>query len=142
MIAFLLLAQLQIAPPPAAASGASGAIDPAAATRAYIDLLPAADREKSNHYFEGGYWLDLVDFVWGAGVMLLLLYTGAAAADRRVLAAVPAGHDAAHVSPDGAPRLFPRASLRPVESHLPGLAGRAGQGPAGRAHLRRPRADR
>ena len=77
MIAFLLLAQLQIAPPPAAASGASGAIDPAAATRAYIDLLPAADREKSNHYFEGGYWLDLVDFIWGAGVMLLLLYTGA-----------------------------------------------------------------
>jgi len=82
MIALVLLAQLQIAPPPPAASGASGSIDPAAATRAYIDLLPAAEREKSNAYFEGGYWLDLVDFLWSAAVFLVLLYSGAARAMR------------------------------------------------------------
>ena len=65
--------------PPAAATGASGSIDPAAATRAYIDTLPAAQRAKSDAYFEGGYWLDLWEFLWGAGVSLLLLFTGMSA---------------------------------------------------------------
>ncbi|HEY6909724.1 MAG TPA: hypothetical protein VI356_10165, partial [Myxococcales bacterium] len=51
-------------PPPAAASGASGSIDPAAATRAYLDQLPAAQRARSDAYFEGGYWLILWDFLW------------------------------------------------------------------------------
>src|SRR5438105_620137 len=77
MLAFLLLAQLQLAPPPAPASGASGFIDPAAATRAYLDLLPAADRARSDAYFEGGYWLDLLDYLWAAGIFVLLLQTGA-----------------------------------------------------------------
>lgn len=67
------------APVPAAASGASGSIDVEAATRAYLELLPAAQREKSNAYFEGGYWLRLWDFLWGAGVALLLLATGLSA---------------------------------------------------------------
>ncbi len=66
-------------PPPAAASGASGSIDPEAATRAYLDLLPADQRAKSDAYFEGGYWLTLWSFLWGAGVFLLLLQTGASA---------------------------------------------------------------
>src|SRR3954470_15882829 len=64
-------------PPPAAATGATGAIDPEAATRAYLERLPAAQRAKSDAYFEGGYWLTLVDFLWSAGVFLLLLHTGA-----------------------------------------------------------------
>ena len=63
-------------PPPAAASGSSGSIDPAAATRAYLDQLPAEQRAKSDAYFEGGYWLTLWDFLYGAGVFLLLLQTG------------------------------------------------------------------
>ncbi len=63
-------------PPPAAASGASGSIDPAAATRAYLDQLPAEQRARSNSYFEGGYWLHLWDFLWGASILLLLLYGG------------------------------------------------------------------
>lgn len=67
------------APPPEAASGASGSIDPAAATRAYLDQLPADQRAKSNAYFEGGYWLTLWDFLWGAGVSLILLFTGVSA---------------------------------------------------------------
>ena len=67
------------APPPAAASGASGALDVEAATRAWLDQLPAAQRAKSNAYFEGGYWLHLWDFLWGAGVALLLLFSGISA---------------------------------------------------------------
>lgn len=65
--------------PPAAAAGASGSIDPEAATRAYIDTLPAEQRAKSNAYFEGGYWLDLWSFLWSAATYLLLLGTGLSA---------------------------------------------------------------
>ncbi|HZR11368.1 MAG TPA: M48 family metallopeptidase [Myxococcales bacterium] len=67
------------APPPAAASGASGSIDPEAATRAYLDQLPADQRARSDAYFEGGYWLSLWSFLWGAGVFVLLLHTGLSA---------------------------------------------------------------
>jgi STE24 endopeptidase len=41
---------------------AAGAFDPEAATRAYLDTLQGAAREKSDAYFEGGYWL----LLWGA----------------------------------------------------------------------------
>ena len=68
-----------LAPAPPAASGASGFIDPSAATRAYLDTLPAAARARSNAYFEGGYWLSLWDFLWSAAISLLLLFTGASA---------------------------------------------------------------
>ncbi|HEY4883321.1 MAG TPA: M48 family metallopeptidase [Myxococcales bacterium] len=66
-------------PPPAAASGASGSIDPAAATRAYLEQLPAEQRARSDAYFEGGYWLSLWSFLWSAGIFLLLLQTGVSA---------------------------------------------------------------
>jgi STE24 endopeptidase len=87
MTSLLLLAMLAAAPanlvpaapPPAAASGASGSIDPEAATRAYLDQLPADQRAKSDAYFEGGYWLSLWSFLWGAAVLVLLLRTGASA---------------------------------------------------------------
>src|SRR5260370_34687107 len=77
IICLLWLAQLQLSPPPPAASGASGSIDPAAATRAYLDLILKAEREKSDAYFEGGYWLQLWGFLWSAGIFVLLLQTGA-----------------------------------------------------------------
>ena len=67
------------APPPPAATGASGSIDPAAATRAYLDQLPADQRARSDAYFEGGYWLSLWSFLWGAVALLLLLQTGLSA---------------------------------------------------------------
>jgi STE24 endopeptidase len=67
------------APPPSAASGASGSIDPGAATRAYLDQLPADQRARSDAYFEGGYWLALWTFLWTAGALLLLLQTGLSA---------------------------------------------------------------
>jgi len=66
-------------PPPAAASGASGSIDPAAATRAYLELLPAEQRARSDAYFEGGYWLILWGFLWSAAIFVLLLQTGISA---------------------------------------------------------------
>src|ERR1700694_1688239 len=77
--AALAAAPAQPPPPPPAASGASGSIDPGAATAAYLDQLPAEARAKSDAYFEGGYWLDLWSFLWSAGIFLLLLFTGASA---------------------------------------------------------------
>ncbi len=65
--------------PPAAASGASGSIDVAAATRAYLDLLTPEQKAKSDAYFEGGYWLILWGFLWTSAIYLLLLHTGISA---------------------------------------------------------------
>ena len=43
------------------------------ATDAYMALIPASSRARSDAYFEGGYWLILWDFLYGAAVSLLLL---------------------------------------------------------------------
>jgi STE24 endopeptidase len=51
------------------------AFDVKAATDAYLNSVPAADRVRSNAYFEGGYWLILWDFLFGAAVALVLLFT-------------------------------------------------------------------
>ena len=50
------------------AQNAAPAFDVEQASRAYIDSLQGADLEKSNAYFEGGYWLIL----WGALVGVLV----------------------------------------------------------------------
>lgn len=47
--------------------------DPEAATQAYLATLPAASLERSNAYFEGGYWLTLWDMVVATAVAWLLL---------------------------------------------------------------------
>lgn len=52
----------------------SSAFDVKAAVDAYLAKMPAAERERSNSYFEGGYWLILWDFLCTAIVMLLLLH--------------------------------------------------------------------
>lgn len=44
-----------------------------AATRAYLGKVAVADRERSDAYFEGGYWLQLWSFLWALGVAWLLL---------------------------------------------------------------------
>ena len=68
----LLLAQTAPAPltngptPPAR-------LDPAAATRAWLDSVPAEKRAQSDAYFEGGYWLILWEFLLGAAISVLLL---------------------------------------------------------------------
>ena len=49
--------------------------DPASATRAWLDSMPADKRARSNAYFEGTYWLLLWNFLLGAAISLLLLNT-------------------------------------------------------------------
>ena len=44
-----------------------------AATEAYMAQMPATSRARSDAYFEGGYWLILWDFLYGAVLSLLLL---------------------------------------------------------------------
>lgn len=59
----------------AAASMPAG-FDPAAATEAYIATMDAAARSRSDAYFEGGYWLILVNLAAGLAMAGLLLQTG------------------------------------------------------------------
>ena len=65
--------------PPELASGATGSIDPVAATNAYIALMSPEAKARSNAYFEGGYWLDLWGFLWSATILVLLLRSGLSA---------------------------------------------------------------
>ncbi len=51
-------------------------LDPVTATRAYLDRLTPEEKARSDAYFEGGYWLNLVDFVYGLGVAWVFLATG------------------------------------------------------------------
>src|SRR5450759_2752250 len=48
--------------------------DATAATNAYLAQIPADKTARSDAYFEGGYWLILWDFLYGAVVALLLLH--------------------------------------------------------------------
>ena len=48
-------------------------LDPAAATQAWLDSVPKDKREKSDAYFEGGYWLILWDYLVAAGISIWLL---------------------------------------------------------------------
>lgn len=57
---------------PVAAQNSS---DPVAATRAWLETVPADKRAQSDAYFEGGYWLILWNFLLSAAISLLLLGT-------------------------------------------------------------------
>ncbi|HEX3421583.1 MAG TPA: M48 family metallopeptidase [Candidatus Udaeobacter sp.] len=48
-------------------------LDPVAATKAWLDSVPQDKREKSDAYFEGGYWLLLWDYTVAAGISILFL---------------------------------------------------------------------
>lgn len=52
---------------------ASPHFDATAATNAYLAQIPADKTARSDAYFEGGYWLILWDFLYGAVIALLLL---------------------------------------------------------------------
>ena len=63
-------------PTPVAVPAAAVTVtDPAAATRAWLETVPADERAKSDAYFEGGYWLILWNFLVSAAISLLLLGT-------------------------------------------------------------------
>ncbi|MGI8431283.1 MAG: M48 family metallopeptidase [Chthoniobacterales bacterium] len=66
-------------PAPTTSAPAAGSLDPAAATQAWLDTVPADKRAKSDAYFEGGYWLILWNFLLSAAIALLLLYSGVSA---------------------------------------------------------------
>jgi STE24 endopeptidase len=63
-------------------------LDPEAATRAYLDSVPAEKRARSDAYFEGGYWIQLWSFLLGLAVNVGLLHTGASARMRDLAARV------------------------------------------------------
>jgi STE24 endopeptidase len=80
--------QDQVAPgPTASVAGAVPAMfDPVAATEAYLAKLSPEQRARSDAYFEGGYWLQLWGFLYGAAVAILLLATRVSARMRDLAA--------------------------------------------------------
>ena len=51
-------------------------LDPAAATKAWLDSVPADKRAKSDAYFEGGYWMLLWDYLVATAIMIFFLASG------------------------------------------------------------------
>lgn len=60
--------------PPAITPASTQPEDIRAATDAWLATVPAADRARSDAYFEGGYWIMLWDFL--IGVVLALIFLG------------------------------------------------------------------
>src|SRR5438477_8556622 len=63
----------QNSPSTSTSSTAAKSFDPAQATQAWLDTVPADTRAKSDAYFEGGYWLLLWNFLVTAGIAIFLL---------------------------------------------------------------------
>src|SRR5260370_5652060 len=55
------------------------AFDVKAATDAYLAKVPPDKRARSDAYFEGGYWLQLWDFLLSSAILILLLQSGLSA---------------------------------------------------------------
>jgi STE24 endopeptidase len=51
----------------------TASLDAAAATQTWLDSVPREKREKSDTYFEGGYWLLLWNYLVAAAISILLL---------------------------------------------------------------------
>jgi STE24 endopeptidase len=64
------------APVPVNQAAVAAAFDVGAAVDAYLAKMPPAQRARSDAYFEGGYWLQLWDFLSTVIVMWLLLWFG------------------------------------------------------------------
>ena len=79
-----LLAQGSPTPSPTPAATSAGITTSEAATRAWLDTMPANEKTKSDAYFEGTYWLILWNFVVDAAIALLLLTTGLSASIRHI----------------------------------------------------------
>jgi Zn-dependent protease with chaperone function len=76
ILAASIWAQPQAAPSPSAApSGtqAAPAFDVKAATDAYLATVPPDKKARSDAYFEGGYWLQLWDFLIGIVIAIFML---------------------------------------------------------------------
>jgi STE24 endopeptidase len=79
ILACAFCAQSQATPPPTLdippAARASANFDVKAATDAWLATVPADKKARSDAYFEGGYWLQLWNFLLTVAIMLLLLKT-------------------------------------------------------------------
>jgi STE24 endopeptidase len=84
--AILLFAAAVRAQPPALQippeAQASASFDPVRATNAYLATVPADKKAQSDAYFEGGYWLQLWDFLYNSIAFWLVLALGISAAMR------------------------------------------------------------
>ncbi len=80
--------QAKAGQPAAAANPGPAGFDPAAATEAYLAKLSSEQRARSDAYFEGGYWLQLWGFLYGAAVAILLLATHLSARMRDLAARI------------------------------------------------------
>lgn len=76
VIAVLPVGAQETESPSHPATQTAASFDPAAATQAWLATVPAEKREKSDAYFEGGYWLLLWNFLLTAAVCLFLLGSG------------------------------------------------------------------
>ena len=72
------------APVPANQAAVAAGFDVSAAVDAYLAKMPPAQRARSDAYFEGGYWLQLWDFLSTVIVMWLLLRFGWSARMRKL----------------------------------------------------------
>ena len=68
-------AQETATPSPAPVATPAGITNPEAATRAWLDTMPANEKARSDAYFEGSYWLILWNFFVTVAIALLLLMT-------------------------------------------------------------------
>src|SRR5438093_1671874 len=66
----------------------TGITNPEAATRAWLDTMPANEKARSDAYFEGSYWLILWNFLVSVAIALLLLTTKLSARIRDLAAAL------------------------------------------------------
>jgi STE24 endopeptidase len=67
-----LAAKVELEVPAGAQAGPD--FDVERATQAWIDTLPADKRERSDAYFEGGYWLQLFSFLYGLAIAWIFLF--------------------------------------------------------------------
>ena len=84
-----LLTTTALAAQPAAAlrpapAQATARFDPEAATRAYLNTLTPAQKQQSDAYFEGGYWLLLWDVLYAVAVAAVFLGLGLSRRIRRL----------------------------------------------------------
>jgi len=79
VLALLLLmpagASGQVTAPTLQAAVSEPAVDVEATTRGYLDRLTPEQKARSDAYFEGGYWLQLLGFLYGLGVAWAFLAT-------------------------------------------------------------------
>jgi STE24 endopeptidase len=83
-----LPAQETVTASPVPVATPAGITNPEAATRAWLDTMPANEKALSDAYFEGTYWLILWNFVVTVGIALLLLTTKLSARLRDLAAAL------------------------------------------------------